>query len=228
MAQTTEGRIRQFCNKMSISVDSYNEKVNIGLKWCYKCQTWQPINTFSKDSTRFDNRSSKCGGCRKVKEKKCTKGRPSPMKGKKYPPEIAAKMRENILKVVASNRGRKKVYSEKGYKNLLKAVSGPRPHLRGPNNWRWKGSREEKEIIRSSAEYKEWRRLVFQRDNYTCQNCGDSKGGNLHAHHIKSFATYPELRMEVSNGLTLCEDCHEKHHRKPDSIRNKRKLKRAS
>ena len=38
--------------------------------------------------------------------------------------------------------------------------------------------------------------------------CGDNKGGKLNAHHIKSFADYPELRFEVSNGITYCEDCH--------------------
>lgn len=66
----------------------------------------------------------------------------------------------------------------------------------------------ERLLIRSSLKMKEWRRDVFKRDKYACQECGDSTGGNLEAHHIKSFALFPKLRFEVSNGLTLCKNCH--------------------
>ena len=62
--------------------------------------------------------------------------------------------------------------------------------------------------IRSSLEYKLWRRAVFERDNYNCIWCGNNKGGNLNADHIKSFALYPELRFAIDNGRTLCIDCH--------------------
>lgn len=55
--------------------------------------------------------------------------------------------------------------------------------------------------------YRDWRKAVFERDNYVCQDCG-AKGGYLTAHHIKSWAKYPELRYELSNGKTLCEPCH--------------------
>lgn len=54
---------------------------------------------------------------------------------------------------------------------------------------------------------KEWRTAVFQRDNYTCQWCGQV-GGRLQAHHIKPFMEYPNLRLELSNGITLCLECH--------------------
>lgn len=66
---------------------------------------------------------------------------------------------------------------------------------------------------RNSPEYVKWRRNVFERDNYTCQVCGQ-KGGNLNAHHIKSFSKHKELRTKLSNGITLCEECHKEIHRK--------------
>lgn len=83
------------------------------------------------------------------------------------------------------------------------------------NNWKG-GISSEYELIRNSAEYKRWRKLVFERDNYTCQKC-ERVGGNLHAHHIKGFAKFPKLRFIVENGVTLCKSpCHldEEHWRK--------------
>lgn len=65
------------------------------------------------------------------------------------------------------------------------------------------------EKIRKSAAYKAWRTLVFERDNYTCLEC-NVHGGYLHADHIKPFALFPSLRLEVSNGRTLCVPCHKK------------------
>lgn len=59
--------------------------------------------------------------------------------------------------------------------------------------------------------YKEWRTATYERDNYTCQKCG-KKGGNLNAHHIESYAGNKELRTELSNGVTLCYECHRDLH----------------
>jgi 5-methylcytosine-specific restriction endonuclease McrA len=61
--------------------------------------------------------------------------------------------------------------------------------------------------IRTSNKYKLWRTAVFERDNYICKIC-NRIGGKLNADHIKRFADFPELRLDVSNGRTLCEDCH--------------------
>lgn len=72
---------------------------------------------------------------------------------------------------------------------------------------------DELKLIRCSAKMREWRKLVFERDDYTCQICG-KKGGNLNAHHIKPFSIFPELRFDVSNGITLCKKCHIELHKK--------------
>lgn len=59
-----------------------------------------------------------------------------------------------------------------------------------------------------------FRNKVYERDNYTCQFCGDSKGGNLNAHHILPYAEFPLLRESIENGITLCENCHRMIHKK--------------
>lgn len=64
---------------------------------------------------------------------------------------------------------------------------------------------------RRSRAYRVWRSKVFKRDKYTCTACGQH-GGYLEAHHLKPWARYPHLRLEVSNGSTMCLKCHYKLH----------------
>ena len=61
-----------------------------------------------------------------------------------------------------------------------------------------------------------WRNEVFERDNYTCQKC-NKRGGELNAHHIKSYSKFKELRYEVDNGITVCIECHRKIHKKVET-----------
>ena len=62
---------------------------------------------------------------------------------------------------------------------------------------------------RNKLEYKLWREAIFKRDNYTCVLCG-AKDKYFNADHIKPFSLYPELRLSLDNGRTLCIECHEK------------------
>jgi hypothetical protein len=91
-------------------------------------------------------------------------------------------------------------------------------HLGGEKHWNWKGGiSPERNKIRSSFEYAQWRRGVYMRDRYTCTICGDNKGHNLNADHIMPFALHPELRFEISNGRTLCTFCHKQYGAKVSS-----------
>lgn len=65
---------------------------------------------------------------------------------------------------------------------------------------------------RTSAEYRKWSKAVYTRDNYTCQHCGSTE--NIQAHHVKAWKDHPDLRYDVSNGVTVCTDCHKKIHGK--------------
>lgn len=90
----------------------------------------------------------------------------------------------------------------------------PNPSARGANNPKWKGGISPlRAKANSSVEYQTWRRSVFERDDYTCQECGD-RGGRLQAHHIEWWSENEDLRYEVANGKTLCLDCHRGAHRK--------------
>ena len=85
--------------------------------------------------------------------------------------------------------------------------------LVGDKSPAWKdGKSLERDRLRLGREVKDWRLAVFIRDGYTCQHCGAK--GDLHAHHIKPWAKYPDVRFDINNGLTLCIDCHGKVHNK--------------
>lgn len=99
---------------------------------------------------------------------------------------------------------------------------------RGESARNWRGGKvAERKAFRGRIEYKQWRDAVYRRDDWTCQDCGLRNGNGkavcLHAHHIKRFSQYPELRLEISNGITLCKPCHERRHTKHGRRSRKRK-----
>ena len=100
----------------------------------------------------------------------------------------------------------------KGQKRTMATRIKMSKAMSGNKSPRWKGGiSKEYYILRHSLKFKLWRESVFKRDNYTCQDCGE-RGGVLHPHHIKEFSKFPKLRFELSNGKTLCKDCHFKIH----------------
>lgn len=58
---------------------------------------------------------------------------------------------------------------------------------------------------RNNYSYRKWRLAVIKRDG-KCVKCG--RKDSLEAHHIKHFSEYPELALDLNNGITLCKKCH--------------------
>lgn len=80
----------------------------------------------------------------------------------------------------------------------------------GVKNQNWQGGITSENVkIRSSKEMKLWKKAVLERDGRVCRFCGVTEG-EMHIDHIKPFANYPELRLDISNGRVLCIDCHRK------------------
>lgn len=61
-------------------------------------------------------------------------------------------------------------------------------------------------------------REVRIRDNHKCVQCGKTR--HLTAHHLFNKAKYPSLQYNISNGVSLCFNCHAELHRLNDFVAN--------
>jgi hypothetical protein len=113
-----------------------------------------------------------------------------------------------------------RIFSDEHRANISKA------HLalnrRGENHPNWKGGRTAANLAeRKSAKAFQWRREVFRRAGFKCEECGKEQGAHcnqcgqkfhLYAHHTKEWAKHPELRFDPNNGIALCSVCHDRRH----------------
>ena len=105
--------------------------------------------------------------------------------------------------------------SEKGHvrtteQTRRKQSDARRDRYLGDANPNWRGGRPKVDPERNRYRSKAWVLAVKTRDGFRCVECGSQ--GPLHAHHVKRWRDYPDLRYEVSNGLTLCVPCQELAH----------------
>ena len=149
--------------------------------------------------------------------------------GKNNPNYEKKRLKESILKQLATRkRNALPISPETKLKISLSRL--------GNKNPAWKGGITPLSVyVKTIPQAIEWKKLVLRKDNYTWQECLN-KCITLEAHHIKSFAqifqeflqqysqfspiedkeTLVRLAMtyepfwDITNGRTLCKDCHKK------------------
>jgi len=162
-----------------------------GRKTCKECYALRPKMKFTKEW--------------REKISKAKKGIPNP----KHAEAIRGvkRTKEAIEKTATKLRGRKytlehRLAISKGHK---KVVEEGRCHFKIKDM-------PSLENLRERLEYKIWKEKVLERDNEKCVKCGSEK--RLHVHHLQSYYTFPEGRLNIDNGQTLCISCHMKLHNK--------------
>lgn len=80
----------------------------------------------------------------------------------------------------------------------------------GEDNPNWRGGvTPDRQSLYSSREWAQAVKVVWRRDQATCQRCGAKPDGRgqFHIHHRVSFAVV-KLRTDPSNLVLLCRPCH--------------------
>jgi len=65
-------------------------------------------------------------------------------------------------------------------------------------------------LSRHDERVMKWKNDVMARDGHKCVCCGSTE--NVEAHHVIPWSDYPGGRIDVNNGMTLCNGCHAKMH----------------
>ena len=120
--------------------------------------------------------------------------------GKTHTPEVRERLRQARLR--------------DGHVPYLKDGKHHLKGKRGADTPNWKGGvSPQRQSVYGSPEWKEAVKIVWRRDNATCQRCGLHRSKarqtatDFDIHHIVSFAV-EELRCDPSNLVLLCEPCH--------------------
>lgn len=145
-------------------------------------------------------------------------GKKNPFYGKKHTEEfkkLSSKQKKGKRVSIKSE------FKKGEHRSQITEFKKGQVNIQGEKHPNWKGGVTPlNKKIRASKEYKIWREAVFTRDNYTCIWCGNRSGTGkkviLNADHIKPFCLFPELRLAIDNGRTLCIGCHRKINTRPD------------
>lgn len=142
-------------------------------------------------------------------------GRVGPMRGRQHSEEAKAKIRAFALerpvtwgdKISKGKTGKTSWTDEHRANSAIAHAQSSYKPPRGSSHPNYRGA-VLSYFNNGSAVLREWRRRVFERDDWTCQLCDVRGGGELNADHIIPKWLDISLVFTVANGRTLCRSCH--------------------
>jgi len=183
-------------NKMNYCIDCNKKISNKKAKRCRECYIKTRIGHFTSQKTR-----------KKISEKR--KKQIPPMlykkhssKTKKKMSEIAKKQHRDMSKLIQLS-----IEARKGKPAWNKGISAW--WVKGKNHPCWKGGISKIDKRMHIPEWKEIRKKVYARDNWTCQICGkkcNEYKGQIQCHHIVPYRITQD--NSIGNLITLCRSCH--------------------
>jgi len=157
------------------------------MRKCLKCGLTKELNLFRKNGKWFKHTCKECLNAPKRTGKINTRRF---KKGVKVSPDTCFKKRN-----IPHNKGKKLTPDEIEKLKIIIKVNQPRKPRGGKS--------------RNTFQYREWKKSILLRDGNKCVRCKSKN--RLDAHHIISWIDDENLRLDISNGETLCRSCHMAH-----------------
>ena len=101
------------------------------------------------------------------------------------------------MTAVKGNKGEHNLYCSEGCKHSC-------------STYRQQRYSKDHKLATSREVHPQLRKLVLERDNWTCQKCGSTD--TLHCHHIDPIKNNPIESADIDNCITFCIDCHIESH----------------
>ena len=176
-----------------------------------RCRKCSGIYRKEQNTKKFDI----CQECGKTKSRsynlRCRSCAYTGIKPSKETREIWSKQRKGRLPWNAGKTYKSKPRSWEARTNMSNAKTGLKRTVEEYKAY-VAGNIEHGRRFKEGKTYesKEWSKKVKERDLYTCQKCGIKT--DLESHHILRWATHPEHRLNIDNGVCVCSSCHKKIH----------------
>lgn len=83
---TAAGALATAAARVGLSPTEYMDRVNAGLRWCYRDQDWEPCSAFGRDRSRADGLARSCRRSSSAAARSRYQRRPRPQAGRQFVP----------------------------------------------------------------------------------------------------------------------------------------------
>jgi hypothetical protein len=81
---STEGALKTAAKRVGLGVNEYLDRVNKGLRYCFRCADWHPVQEFGPDPSRSDGLTRACRVSRNRAARAAYVPVPRPERGRRY------------------------------------------------------------------------------------------------------------------------------------------------